>query len=950
MRNAVRVLLVFSLAGMAQIASAGSTGKISGKVTDTKTKEPLVGVNVLLVGTRQGAATDVQGDFFIANIPPGTYAVKASQVGYKDVLVNDVLVRIDATTELNISMNQTVLQVGQEVVVTAQRPVIQTDNTATRVFLEPAEIINRPAVTVQEIVSTLPSVNIDNGVMSVRGGLLNEVAFLVDGARARNPLNQEAFTNINLSSIQEMEVITGSYNAEYGEARSGVFNVITKEGGEHYSFYSDLRYTPAGVKHWGPSLYDPNTPLYWENTHARHLQWWIDHPDQWVDPNGISGNDPRSIWTPEQAYQNYLETHRPLTNYDRIPGYQAELSLGGPLPLLDRATFFISGKYSVQPPLMGNAFATRGRYFDGSAKVSYQLDPKTKVLLSGFVGNTNDSWGYGDVPNFSWAADYGISGRYAYYDYSGLPKSETDGETFKLTRVVDNATMYEFKLSRVFAARSTDVLPGDPIGWDATSPTFDNLRATVPVYDSSGNIISYKDAPGGYQNIIGYHTLGYYYRYNDKNTDWTLTGYYQSQVNKYWQLKSGAEFTYYNLNHFNQAKPPDRVDQNVYNPYQGAVYEENKLEFSGFIMNLGLRFDIYNPNDYIFEDLFNPIEGPREKTTPFTQLSPRLGISHPIDENTVLHFSYGHFFERASFGDYGEGQNVGEALGSLTTMIVDNSNPTIPWVLGNRSVKPVHTVAYEVGIERNFFDEFLLTVTGYYKDIRNTIRTVTIISPYGVYKTNGNADYGDVRGLEISVRKQASKYSWGSFWGYANFSTQIGITGSSGAPSSISQTRILYPASGDIILHSPARLKAGLFYETPSETGFLGGILDRISLTMDYQLVLPNKDDLSNVINYNGVSYQAPAFQNLNAKVRKDFSFFDDKLRVGVYAEIRNVTNFKALNLSLFQTASEDDVARMVESGFSYTPSMDQNGVPYLDLAKYQNLPRSVIFGLNIEM
>jgi outer membrane receptor protein involved in Fe transport len=240
-------------------------------------------------------------------------------------------------------------------------------------------------------------------------------------------------------------------------------------------------------------------------------------------------------------------------------------------------------------------------------------------------------------------------------------------------------------------------------------------------------------------------------------------------------------------------------------------------------------------------------------------------------------------------------------------------------------------------------------VTGYYKDIRNTIRTVTIISPYGVYKTNGNADYGDVRGVEISLRKQASRFTWGSIWGYANFTTQIGISGSSGAPSSISPTRTLYPASGDVVLHSPARLKAGLYYETPSETGFLGGILDRISLTMDYQLILPNKDDLSNIITYNGATYHAPAFQNLNAKIRKDFSV-GDQFRFGVYAEFRNLTNFKMLNLSLFQTATEADVAKMIDSDFKFTPSVDQNGVPYLDMAKYQNLPRSVIFGLTMEL
>ncbi len=948
---AQRILLVTSILMLcASLALAGSTGKIAGRVTDARSGEPLIGVNIILVGSSRGTATDVQGEYFIANISPGTYSIKASQVGYSDMLVNGVKVSIDATTPLNFKMEERLVE-GQEVTVTAERPVIAKDNTGTRVFLESTEITSRPATTVQEVVSTLPSVNIDNGVMSVRGGLMNEVAFIVDGARARNPLNQEAFTSVNLSSVQEMEVITGSFNAEYGEARSGIFNIVTKEGGEKYSFYGEFRFQPAGVRHWGPSLYDQSSPLYWENSHARHLQWWIDHPDQWVDPNGLRGNDPKVSWTPEQAFGNYSATHQPLTDYDKVPGLQGEMSIGGPMPFLPQATFFLSAKYDVEPPLMGNAFASRGKYFDGSGKFTYALDASTKVQLSGFVGNSNDSWGFGTVPYTDWATSYGLSGRYAYYDFNGLPKSETDGETLKLTHIVNVATMYELKLSRVFAARSTDVLPGDPIGWDAAGPSYDYLRAVEPSYDSAGTLLGMIPVPGGYQDIIGYHTLGYYYRYNDKNTDWTGTAYYESQINKFWQLKAGGEFTYYNLNHWDQAKPPDRVDSATYNPWQGAIYEQNKLEFSGFVMNLGFRFDFYNPNDYIYLDPFNPIVGAKEKTKPFTQFSPRLGISHPIDENTVLHFSYGHFFERGPFGDYGEGTADYEALGSLTTMLLYNSTPTIPWVLGNRAVKPEETVAYELGIERNFFDQFLLTVTGYYKDIRNTLRVVTVVSPYGIYRTQGNGNYGDVRGVEISVRKQSSRFAWGTVWGYANYTTQIGITGSSGAPSVITQNGYLYKPSGDVINHSPSRLKAGFYYETPGETGILGGVLDNLSLTMDYQAIFPNPQDLSDIFLYLGKEYLRPIDHNLNARIRKDIVFGAAKgIRLGFYAEIRNLLNFQSLNLDLFRTASPEDQAKLVESGFQNVPAQDANGVPYLDLAKYRNLPRSVVLGVNLEL
>jgi hypothetical protein len=103
--------------------------------------------------------------------------------------------------------------------------------------------------------------------------------------RASNPLNYDPYTNINLSSIQELEIITGGFNAEYGQAQSGVFNIVTKEGTQNFSSYSEFRFTPPRVPHWGTPLYDYSTDRYWENTHARHLQWWIDNPDQWINPD-----------------------------------------------------------------------------------------------------------------------------------------------------------------------------------------------------------------------------------------------------------------------------------------------------------------------------------------------------------------------------------------------------------------------------------------------------------------------------------------------------------------------------------------------------------------------------------------------------------------------------------------------------------------------------------------
>ena len=121
---------------------------------------------------------------------------------------------------------------------------------------------------------------------------------LIDGARAGNPLDHSSYTRVNLSAIEEVEVITGAFSAEYGEAMSGVINVIMKEGGESYEMYLDARYQPPGLRHWGTSFYDRSSPLYWENSNALHQEWWVENTDMWVDPNGTYGSDPASTWTP----------------------------------------------------------------------------------------------------------------------------------------------------------------------------------------------------------------------------------------------------------------------------------------------------------------------------------------------------------------------------------------------------------------------------------------------------------------------------------------------------------------------------------------------------------------------------------------------------------------------------------------------------------------------------
>lgn len=928
-------------------------GKLVGKIIEADTGEPLFGANVLILGKDIGSASDIEGDYLILNIPPGTYQVKASMIGYQSVTKTNVEIKNNHTTTLDFTLSQSAIQLEENVVVTAERPLIQQDLTATRHFVSADEISARPTDQLMTVLTTLPGIDVNSsGELVVRRGTLDQVAFLIDGVRARNPLDFQPYTNINLSSIQELEIITGGFSAEYGEAQSGVFNIITKEGSNKFEAYTEFRYTPPGLKHWGTALYDYSTTKFWENTHARHLQWWIDNPNMWVDPNGVPGNDPNSIWTPQEAYKDYIDSHQPLTNYTEEPSYQTEISVGGPMPV-DDMFFFFTGKFRTAPPITGNSFYDRGYWYDGTLKLTYKLNDAIKFMISGFYNDSKSGYGM-EYLTF----ENGFENKYALYDYEGFPKSSINSQSIKMTHVLSNSTFYEIQLSRTYSLRSQSTFPGDEGGWDKGAIIKNHLRAV----DENGNTI-----PEGYNNFVGLHTTGYYYRGEDNNTDYTLSGDLISQYKKNWQIKSGFDLTYYNIDRFQEGKAYSIIEDKIYNPYEGNVYVQNKLEFEGLIMNLGLRFDFYNPNDYVYQDKFDPFgqietedengNNPpkKEKTKISGQLSPRIGISHPISENTVLHFSYGHFFQRAPFGNYGEGTGSDvegqRVTGILNTYLVRNEDSTFsPYNIGNRNLKPRKTVQYELGIEHNI-GGIVANVTAYYKDYTNNIRTVTVFTDDGgSYKTTGNSNYSDSKGVEISLRKPLSGL-WG---GYLNYSWSTGIAGRAGdpdvvaSPSSGVQTRIT-DYTGDVILYDPSRLKFGVVFNVPSDFTFLYSAFANLQISLDYSIYYPHEKFVSDNFAFGGKSFMRYANKSALIRIRKEFPF--GGFRCAMFVEIENAFNDKHINFSTINSssASLEDQARFVNSNFTDFPEEKPNGGPFPDVIKYSNYPRSIVFGLAFE-
>jgi len=114
MRKISKKLLVTIVTGLLCVSLFGTPafaalGKISGTVTDATSGEPLPGVNVQVAGTQMGAVTNIQGQYFILNVAPGSYTIKFSFMGYTGQDVQGVVVNLDRTTELSIKLKQTVI-------------------------------------------------------------------------------------------------------------------------------------------------------------------------------------------------------------------------------------------------------------------------------------------------------------------------------------------------------------------------------------------------------------------------------------------------------------------------------------------------------------------------------------------------------------------------------------------------------------------------------------------------------------------------------------------------------------------------------------------------------------------------------------------------------------------------------------------------------------------------
>ncbi|MFQ6091671.1 MAG: carboxypeptidase-like regulatory domain-containing protein, partial [bacterium] len=340
--NVLLVFLVLML--MPGVLFAGVTGKIAGVVKDKDTGDPLPGVNIVIEGTAMGAASDLNGEYFIINIPPGTYTVTASMVGYNSLTQRAVRVSVDLTTPLNFALEPTVIEF-EAVTVTAERPMIQKDMTASTQVYSAEDIENVALDEVQETVTLTAGAVVAGGDMHIRGGREREVVYMIDGMQVEDPSFGGFDTDVPELSVGEISVVTGGFDAEYGSAQSGLVNLITKEGGAKFS--GKLRYKTT--------LWDANSNYHFPNDPS---------PGGWY------------LWGVRMGDGEQLKDY--------------EFSIGGPEPISTYLLPEIPGEVNFF--FSGEVMSDRGRFphqhsqphtFQG--KLTYEPSPNYKISLGGLV-------------------------------------------------------------------------------------------------------------------------------------------------------------------------------------------------------------------------------------------------------------------------------------------------------------------------------------------------------------------------------------------------------------------------------------------------------------------------------------------------------------------------------------------------------------------------------------
>jgi hypothetical protein len=717
--------LALALLALAAPAPAAQDGKLAGRIVD-EAGEPLVGSTVLVVGTDLGSAADGDGAYVVLRVPVGVYTVRVSSVGYTTQMIEGVRFASNQTTALDVTLREETVA-GEELVVVADRPIIDTGQTSSIATVGRDEIDALPVQDIADIVALQAGVVAAGDGAHFRGGRVGEVQYQIDGVTVNNPYNNSSTVELDRSVLQEVQVISGTFDAEYGQALSGVVNAVLRSGDEDRYEFSFETYLGDYVSPGNDSVV-VNTQAFGE------------------------------VELPRYPYIDDL-TPTALQNY--------QASFSGPVPFAGPTTFLLNAQRNVDN---GYLFGTRIFLPTDSTDFDRGILEATgdrAVVPLGF----NRRWSFlGKVTN--------RSVRNVELSYQALANlvDKTKADRYFRFRFNPDAAITQRENSLVHGLDFTHVLSGRTyyeIGlrqnyFDYTDYLYEDARD--PRYFDAGLPVNFPDP----FVLTGAAIQGVdLTRFTQRTNALVAKGALTAQVTTVHLFKLGLEVQRAALRFGVPGRLQNVTDSTTgrvvlgvvedsagarvldYTPVQAAAFAQDRVEWGDLRVRVGLRLEVFDANATVPSDLQNPanaIAGAPEShpvgTSVKWALAPRLGVSFPILDRASMFFSYGHFYQMPGLGllfdnaDYSvlrDLQDDDEARGRVG-------------VIGNPDLQPEFTAQYEFGFKSEIVDDVGLDVSLFYKDIRDLLG-VEFISLYSSadYARFTNVDFGGVRGLTVAL-------------------------------------------------------------------------------------------------------------------------------------------------------------------------------------------------------
>lgn len=792
----IRVLaaLLFILTG---VAKAQTTGKIEGRVFDAATNQPLSGAQVVVVGTGLGNITNRDGYYFINNVPAGVHDIRAQYIGYEVVTVTGQRVLSGQTARVDFRMPAEAVQIEAITVQGEGNPLVPRDKTVTKAIVTGDIVQQLPVDNVQAVVSLQPGVvDIGDGRGQViRGGRPGEASVYVDGVLVRNfNSGSQSRLNVGTNALEEVNLLTGGYGAEYGSAQSGIINYISKQGASRYSGALNFRtdaFLPKDIS-WGVTRAEASLggPLMGEKLTfhlAATAQGYEDAAPNFLN---MSAQDTIPV---QQHY--FIPTGR-----EQFRDASGNPVLGSDGQPLTYTTFKqITGQGKRQP------FSNQDR-FTGSGTLHWTLGKNTRASFGAMTSRNQGLNGFNSLQQFlpkaidafvnksqlfrvgldqilfqtaesqatikfnvAYGKDIQRAGQRA--DTAALVP---EGPDFLGFRVSDYKFLYENKATiDAYLARMAEIRAGTA----AVPLTLVETLGLTPAEATGQFDFDYgADNPYG---ILGYHWtkgLGGYYEAQEKtltfdvDLDW--------QANRIHRFGAGFEMYRKTVENNSFSKLGGTTFDNVYRvkPVIGALWVKDRMDIGEMVLDIGLRYDHFD-SDARYSELpglvlpFTPdnttaglalCETPPAQAgqtcnpkfteqAPIHSLSPRLGVAFPVTESTNFRLSYGHFFQIPALTDLFSGINTD----------ISKTNVNMPF---GRALKAMKAVQFEVGLSHTFNSSTVLDVTAYNKDklADATYRIINV--PWPASRRGAQdarlltgLDFGNTKGLDARMTRRLTQ-------------------------------------------------------------------------------------------------------------------------------------------------------------------------------------------------